>query len=261
MLGSGFGGAVAGTVVGGAVFAGGGVRGGAALVVFFVSSTLLGRLRHGAGIEQRRGNARDAVQVLANGGVPALLALAGSAAPVHFRSMLGSGFGGAVAAATADTWATEIGSRSGQTPRSIASWRPVVPGASGGVTAAGLTASALGAATIAGVLCAGRSGLPRENASLVGATLIGGVAGSAIDSLLGATMQEVRFCDVCAKETELPVHGCGTATRRIRGAAWCDNDAVNAIATASGAGVAMIVTWALAERGQFSASGNQRARR
>ena len=50
--------------------------GAAALLAFFASSTLLGRLPQSHGRQQRRGNERDAVQVLANGGVAAALALA-----------------------------------------------------------------------------------------------------------------------------------------------------------------------------------------
>src|SRR4051794_17807808 len=73
-------GAAAATLVGGSVFAGGGTRGATSLVAFFVSSTLLARLPSRSRSEQRRGNQRDAVQVLANGGVAALLSLASAKA-------------------------------------------------------------------------------------------------------------------------------------------------------------------------------------
>src|SRR4051794_20782552 len=69
-------GAPAAAFVGGSVFTGAGFRGAAALIPFFVSSTLLGRLPAPSRSQQCRGNQRDAVQVLANGGVAALLALA-----------------------------------------------------------------------------------------------------------------------------------------------------------------------------------------
>ena len=52
------------------------------------------------------------MQVIANGGVAAVLALASSLTRRRIQSLLIAGFGGAVATATADTWATEIGSRS-----------------------------------------------------------------------------------------------------------------------------------------------------
>jgi uncharacterized membrane protein len=54
-------------------------------------------------------------------------------------------------------------------------------------------------------------------------------------------VQEMRFCDVCAVESEERVHRCGAQTRATRGAPWCDNDTVNAIATATGAAAAILV--------------------
>ncbi|MEZ4523276.1 MAG: DUF92 domain-containing protein [Thermomicrobiales bacterium] len=49
------------------------------------------------------------------------------------------------AAATSDTWATELGIRSGQMPRYVLSGRPVAAGLSGGITPAGTLASVAGA--------------------------------------------------------------------------------------------------------------------
>jgi uncharacterized protein (TIGR00297 family) len=225
-------------VVGGAVFAGTGVRGSLGLVTYFVTSSLLSRLPSDEPIAQTRGNRRDAVQVLANGGVPALLAVASLNVNPPLRRMLLAGFGGAVATAAADTWATEIGSRLGRDPRSVVTLRPVPRGASGGVTLAGLAASAAGAALMSTVLVAGHveaTGWRRRFAVVA----IGGVVGGLVDSVLGATLQEVRFCDVCDRETELLRHSCGNRTRRVRGSSWCTNDAVNALSITAGAAVTM----------------------
>ena len=52
---------------------------------------------------------------------------------------------GTLAAATADTWATEVGTLAGGTPRSIRTLRPVPAGTSGGVSVVGTLASVLGA--------------------------------------------------------------------------------------------------------------------
>jgi uncharacterized protein (TIGR00297 family) len=209
------------------------------LLVFFVTSTTWSRIGR-AGKEARtsgivsKGDERDAEQVLANGGAFAIAA-AGS---VLWPSPLWYGLGaGAVSAATADTWATEIGTMSRAVPRSIWTWRPVVAGTSGGVTAIGTAASAAGAVLI-GVATIG-VGWPR---SVAWGALAGGVAGSALDSLLGATMQARRWCARCDTSTERLVHGCGDSTRHAAGIRWLDNDGVNAVSTVAGA----VVAWGVA---------------
>lgn len=243
-------GALAATAVGATVVTGSGIRGGAMLVTFFVSSTLLGRLPAKVHLEQRRGGDRDAVQVMANGGVAALMALASLLTRERTRSLLIVGFGGAVATATADTWATEIGSRSRTRPRSILTLRSTVPGASGGVTMAGLTASAVGAALIACLASAPFTSTSRQASRRAVPVALGGFTGALIDSVLGATVQEVRFCEACAVETEERMHRCGAQTRVTRGAPWCDNDTVNALATAAGATTSILVQLATSIRGR-----------
>jgi uncharacterized protein (TIGR00297 family) len=244
------GGTLAATAVGGATVAGSGIRGGAMLVAFFVSSTRLGRLPGTPHLEQQRGRERDAVQVMANGGVAAGLALASSLTQGWPRSLLITGFGGAVATATADTWATEIGSRSRTRPRSIVTMRPTAAGASGGVTMAGLAASAVGAALIAGMASSPFACTSRHLPSRAVPIALGGFTGALVDSVLGATVQEVRYCDGCAVETEQRLHRCGALTRPMRGAPWCDNDTVNGLATAAGAATAIFVEFATSIRRQ-----------
>jgi uncharacterized membrane protein len=114
------------------------------------------------------------------------------------------------------------------------------------VTAAGFAASAVGAAFIAELASAPFTGTSRYPSMRAIPVAIGGFTGALVDSILGATVQEVRFCDACAVETEQRVHRCGTQTRAIRGAPWCDNDTVNAIATAAGAATAMAIEFAAA---------------
>jgi uncharacterized membrane protein len=73
----------------------------------------------------------------------------------------------------------------------------------------------------------------------------GGLAGSLFDSLLGATVQGIYFCERCGKETESPIHRCGQTTRLFRGWPWLNNDLVNLLASAVGGLVAVALAWIL----------------
>jgi uncharacterized membrane protein len=141
-----------------------------------------------------------------------------------------------LAASAADTWATEIGTLAGRNPVSIISGRTVPAGTSGGVSLVGTLASIVGALFIA----AGAA-LARWPVSFT-AIALGGLAGAVADSLLGATLQTRRWCDVCAKSTERSVHDCGNLTRRIGGLRALDNDAVNAVCSSVGALVTLLLS-------------------
>ena len=204
---------------------------GALLIVYFVASTLLSRTGR-AEKESRtasiveKGGERDAVQVLANGALFAGAALAMHWMPNTRWLALGAG---SLGASTADTWATEIGTMVGGTPRSILPGKRVAPGMSGGITLAGTFASLSGAAFLA--LAALACGWPVRAARVV---VIGGIAGSLIDSILGATCQSRRWCAACATESERSVHSCGGYTTAHRGMLWIDNDTVNFVSNACG---------------------------
>jgi len=158
------------------------------LLAFFVLSTLL----------SRRGTARNERQVIANGGIAALAALAGNWV----------WFAGALAAANADTWATEIGSHSRTPPRLVMSGRRVPAGTDGGITVLGTAGGIAGAGLVAGLsyFLGHRSGV---------AIAVAGIVGMLVDSLLGATVQG-----------------------KVR---WMDNDAVNLAATLTGAACAVLI--------------------
>jgi uncharacterized protein (TIGR00297 family) len=232
------GGAVAAALVGSAVFSGAGLPGAALLALFFVSGSLL---TYALGpvpgaLDAAPGKGRTARQVTANGGWAGLGALAVAAGSAAGWPLII----GALAAAQADTWATEIGMRSGARPRLITTGRPVPPGTSGGITARGTLGGLLGAAAMAGLaLALGASG----PAAAAGAA--GGAAGLVLDSLLGASWQAMYRCESCGADTECAVHRCGLAARLVRGWDWLDNDAVNLAASGAGAGVGLGV-WLLA---------------
>jgi uncharacterized protein (TIGR00297 family) len=230
------GGGIAATFVGGAaVLAGPGWI--VLLLLFFISSSVLSRWRAAereravSGVLEK-GSRRDAVQVLANGLVFATAALFSTYGNVDAWQAIGAG---AIAAATADTWSTEIGTVLGGTPRMITTLREVQPGTSGGVTIAGIISAFTGSVLAASVAAIMDWGTP------VLAVAVGGVVGSLVDSLLGAIAQERRWCHACSVGTERRIHSCGTATAHRGGLPGLDNDVVNLVSIIAGAAV----TWTL----------------
>ncbi len=220
------------------MFGSGGWPYAAVLFAFFIPSTLLSRAGRAAKrrlTDMGKHGARDQWQVLANGGVAALCAVAAAA---DHSPVLAAAFAGAFAAAAADTFGTEIGTLARTAPRSILTLRPIAAGLSGGVTPLGT------AAEVAGGLLVGAVAWKCGVGALI-PVAAGGIGGALVDSLLGASTQDLRYCPECRRECETNPHVCGTATQRIRGRAWMNNDAVNALATLSGAVLAAILAMAL----------------
>ena len=244
-------GALAAAAVGAAVYGGGGPAWAAGLLLFFVSSSLLSRLfaarKKAAEENYAKGARRDWAQVAANGGLGAALAVVHLLDPAAVWPW--PAFLGAMAAANADTWATELGALNRSAPRLITSWRPVEAGTSGAISFLGTLASAAGAALIAILSPLGATALFGPGAVLTAglAVAAGGMAGSLFDSFLGATVQSIYYCPLHEKETEQhPVHNCGTPTRHLRGLRWVGNDLVNLAATCMGAGIAGLAAALLA---------------
>lgn len=209
----------------------------AILLTFFATSSALSRWhrsvkeRATSGVVEKGGE-RDAWQVFANGGIFALCALGGILWPSPSWTLAGVG---ALASATADTWATEIGTAIGGTPRAIWNGRAVPVGTSGAVTVAGSLAMLVGALVLG--TAAVVAGFGKE---ILVPVVAGGVAGAVADTLLGATVQERRWCARCAQATEQQVHDCGAETTRRRGWAGLDNDVVNLTSCVAGAAVALL---------------------
>jgi uncharacterized protein (TIGR00297 family) len=226
-------GAVAASVTG-TICAGAGWSWVIMLLAFFITGTSLSRLGADRKAERTRGliekgGERDAMQVLANGGAFTLFAAASLIVPSPAWMAFGAG---ALATSTADTWATEIGTLFGGSPRSILAWNPVPTGTSGGVSLAGSAAASGGAGFMAAVAMLVE--WPPEAAC---AALVGGFAGCLVDSLLGASVQSKRWCDECGRGTERVVHDCGAPTRHAGGIRWMDNDIVNGISSLGGAAI------------------------
>jgi uncharacterized protein (TIGR00297 family) len=186
------GGAISALAIGAAVWTGAGIAGFALLLVFFVTASAL----------TRGGGPRRAGQVFANGGVAAACALL-----ARWHGAMLPSFAGAIAAAAADTWSTEIGARSARAPRLLTTWQAVPHGTDGGVTLLGTAGGIAGALTI-GIAALLLLPIDRAQALWIAA---GGAAGALADSLLGATLQRRSLMN---------------------------NNAVNFVATAVGATVA-----------------------
>jgi uncharacterized protein (TIGR00297 family) len=228
-------GALAAWLVGAAVLLGAGWPGGAVLLAFFVPSSLVSRwCADPAAVSLgEKGSCRDAWQVVANGGVAAIGALAGLANPGLGLWLLT----GVFAAASADTWATAWGSGSAAAPRMIVTGEVVPPGTSGGITVRGTLGGLGGAALVAAT-----GALVGAGTSLFAAALLIGFLGMLADSVLGARWQGKWHCPRCDAPTERAVHRCGALAEHRRGWARLSNDGVN-LATCALAGAASWITW------------------
>ncbi len=226
-------GAVGAMAVGVLIFGLGGWQWGVLLGIFFVSSSLLSHFKEtekrAAAEKFDKGHRRDMGQVTANGGLGALIAIVSVIMPSLAWFPL---FVGVMATVTADTWATELGTLSRQPPRLITNGRLVEVGTSGGVSWLGTAVSLIG-----GLFIGLMAGLMDKNYAIWGTAVFGaagGLAGSLFDSLLGATVQRIYYCDHCQKDTERKLHKCGHPTRPLRGWAWLNNDLVNLLASIIG---------------------------
>ncbi|MDR5684334.1 MAG: DUF92 domain-containing protein [Armatimonadota bacterium] len=220
-------GAAAAAAVGTLVAASGRVSWAAVLLFFFLSASALTALPGG---RSRDAGGRNARQVVANGGVAAV------AAVLHLAGVpwAAGAFCGALGAACADTWATEVGVRYGGPPRRLFGGSASV-GDSGAVSAVGTAAGVAGAVAV-GFLAAAFEMAP------LGAVALAGVSGMLADSALGATAQATFRCPSCAAQGEARRCGCGQQRVACAGIRWVDNDAVNLAATSCGGLVAVLLS-------------------
>jgi uncharacterized protein (TIGR00297 family) len=230
-------GALVAALVGASTYGFGGLPASLSLIAFFVTGSALSRRRSVPGeVEAAKGHRRDAIQVLANGGIAAAALTASS---IGWRPGRAAALG-ALAAATADTWASEIGVRSKTPPRSIVTGQRVPPGSSGGVTPLGWAAAGGGALLVGGVWAA--SG--RLRPSWLALALLAGLSGTLADSLAGATIQAAYRCDACGARAETPDPHCSQPPRLVRGRTGVTNDVVNVIGTLAGGLVgAVLARW------------------
>ncbi|MEN6434416.1 MAG: YbhB/YbcL family Raf kinase inhibitor-like protein [Anaerolineaceae bacterium] len=255
-------GAIAAAILGTITFGLGGLSWAIILLGFFISSSFLSHFlkkrKEQFAEKFSKGSRRDFGQVIANGGIAGLFVIAHLIFPESTLPWFG--YAATLAAANADTWATELGVLSKNEPHLITSGKVVERGTSGGVTWFGTSAAFAGAAFIALLAVLFWPG-GFFIVSLITAVVyffviaIAGLVGSLIDSLLGATLQAIYCCPACQKETERhPLHTCNTPTNQIRGLRWLNNDWVNITCTITGAILACVLGLSLSSTGLFSTS-------
>jgi uncharacterized protein (TIGR00297 family) len=176
-------GTVAAFCVGLAVYTGDGFRGLIMLTAFFLLGTLATswekERKNQFKSKSDRTTTRDAGQVLANGGIPAILGLLVFWFPHHagyFRLMMAA----ALSSATADTLSSELGMLYGRWFFNIITFRKERKGLDGVISITGLLIGIIGSAIIALIFCAGGFGSKR-----FGLIIIAGTIGNLADSVLG----------------------------------------------------------------------------
>jgi len=179
------------------------------LVVFFSSGALLGKLPGRRASDIKDGKPRDYTQVLSNGGVALALAYINCIVNSPILQML---YLISVAACTADTWSSEIGQRLSRKTLDLKTFKILPAGLSGCVSLPGTIAAIAGAASIALFSDSWQDGI---------IITIFGMAGSVIDSIIGAFFQG-RYVD--SAQTGLSDYGHG---KPKSGLGWMTNDLVN----------------------------------
>jgi uncharacterized protein (TIGR00297 family) len=183
--------AITGGIVGIFVFVGAGYNGLAMLGAFFILGTLSTswkkELKRGVGNREAHPQRRTTGQVLANGGMAAILGMLALVNGEHgdlYRLLLAAG----LASATADTLSSELGMVYGKRFYNILSWKKEAKGLDGVISLEGTLIGIAGACIIA-LIYAAEYGINRNLLIIV----VAGTAGNLADSLLGAALERKQY--------------------------------------------------------------------
>ena len=166
----------------------------------------------------KKGECRDEIQVIANGLIPMLLAVAWY---FTFEPLFVVAYIAVLAEAFADTAASGIGVFS-QTTFDLFKMRRCEKGISGGMSIIGTGAALVGALLFS--LLALPFGIKSFAPVLIAA--LSAFLGVVFDSFLGSVLQVKYRCSVCSALTERESH-CDMPTVKARGCKFFDNDVVN----------------------------------
>ncbi len=180
---------------------------------------------------EEKGSCRDAIQVLANGAVPALAAMLNV---IFLEKALIIAYVAALSEALGDTAASAIGSHS-KTTVDIFRFKKCKKGISGGVSLLGTLAALIFVTVIPMIALA--FGLLSLYEALLAALVA--FAGVIFDSFLGSLLQAKYKCSVCGELVERKTH-CGLPTEKRCGVSFINNDAVNAFSTLFAAALAAL---------------------
>ena len=174
------------------VYAGAGLTGLLMLFTFFISGTLATKhqwkRKETLALTEKRKGARNTMQVIANGGVAAVLGAMILLLPVYkniFMLMMAA----SLASATADTLSSELGNVYGKKYFNIYTLKKDKRGLDGVISIEGSIAGIAGSMLICIVFAAGYRWQPITILII----FIAGIAGNLFDSLLGATLQRKGY--------------------------------------------------------------------
>ncbi|HEX3704592.1 MAG TPA: DUF92 domain-containing protein, partial [Vicinamibacterales bacterium] len=180
-------GAIAGALVGAAIYAGGGAAAWALLLLTFVLASVTSRLglkrKMLLGISEEHGGRRGVGNAVANCGVAAIAALAAVSTSEPAGALLALTV--ALTAAGSDTVASEIGKSWGRSTFLITTLGRVPAGTSGAMSLEGTAAGLIAALALASVAAA--SGLIAGGQILL--VVAAATAGALVESALGATLE------------------------------------------------------------------------
>ena len=203
------------------------------LLLFFVGSNVVGKISRRI-LEQslkertieKKGAKRDVMQVLANGLMATIGALMWYCTGKISSLIL---LGAAIAEATSDTFAGEIGRLSKRPPVSIRTLTPVPKGLSGGITLLG-TATAFISSLVIGlswsIFFKDYLGSKSDFWLALSVITLTGFMGCIVDSYLGACAQ-AHYKDPDTGELTEKEYKEGQKLELVQGVRWIDNDMVN----------------------------------